>query len=122
MSGRFPGSANSTEAFWDLLSQDLDVHKVAPLLRWDVNTHVDLAGKHKNTGIVPYRCWLEDAGLFNARFFNISPREAPQIDPAQRLAIITVYKAVKRAGIIADATPSTRRDRVGVFYGVTGND
>lgn len=122
MSGRFPGGANSTDSFWELLSQGLDVHKVAPPLRWDVNTHVDLTGKHKNTGRVPYGCWLEDAGLFDAKFFNISPREAPQIDPAQRLAMMTVYEAVERAGIVADATPSTRRDRVGVFYGVTGND
>ncbi|KAL2020283.1 hypothetical protein VTK56DRAFT_8607 [Thermocarpiscus australiensis] len=122
MSGRFPGGANSTEAFWDLLYRGLDVHKVAPPLRWDVGTHVDLTGKRKNTGMVPYGCWLEDAGLFDARFFNISPREAPQIDPAQRLAMMTVYEAIERAGLVADATPSTRRDRVGVFYGVTGND
>lgn len=121
MSGRFPG-ANSTEAFWDLLYQGLDVHKPVPPLRWSVEKHVDLTGSRKNTGAVPYGCWIDDAGLFDARFFNISPREAPQVDPAQRLALMTVYEAVERSGIVADATPSTRRDRVGVFYGVTGND
>lgn len=121
MSGRFP-NANSTEAFWDLLYQGLDVHKAVPPLRWDVNTHVDLTGKRKNTGAVPWGCWIDDAGLFDAHFFNISPREAPQVDPAQRLAMMTVYEAIERAGIVAGATPSTRCDRVGVFYGVTGND
>ncbi|KAI8952148.1 beta-ketoacyl synthase [Xylaria longipes] len=121
MSGRFPG-ANSTEAFWDLLYQGLDMHKPAPPLRWDVGTHVDLTSSRKNTGAVPYGCWIDDAGLFDARFFNISPREAPQIDPAQRLAMMTVYEAIERSGLVADATPSSRRDRVGVFYGVTGND
>ncbi|KAL8724795.1 MAG: hypothetical protein Q9166_007752 [cf. Caloplaca sp. 2 TL-2023] len=35
---------------------------------------------------------------------------------------MTAYKAIEQAGIIPDATPSTRRDRVGVFYGVTSND
>jgi 3-oxoacyl-(acyl-carrier-protein) synthase len=121
MSGRFPG-ANSTEAFWDLLYQGLDVHKSVPPLRWDVSTHVDPTGSRKNTGRVPYGCWIDDPGMFDARFFNISPREAPQVDPAQRIALMTVYEAVERSGIVPDATPSTRRDRVGVFYGVTAND
>lgn len=122
MSGRFPGGANSVEAFWDLLYQGLDVHKSVPPRRWDVNTHVDLTLKKKNTGGVPWGCWIDDAGLFDARFFNISPREAPQIDPAQRLALMTVQEAVEQSGIVVDSTPSTRPDRVGVFYGVTAND
>lgn len=35
---------------------------------------------------------------------------------------MTAYEAIEQAGIVPDATPSTRRDRVGVFYGVTSND
>jgi iterative type I PKS product template protein len=121
MSGRFPG-AKDNEAFWDLLYQGLDVHKPAPALHWDVKTHVDPSGTRKNTSQTPFGCWLDDPAEFDARFFNISPREAPQIDPAQRLALMTAYEAIEQAGIVPDATPSTRRDRVGVFYGVTSND
>ena len=121
MSGRFPG-ARDNEAFWDLLYQGLDVHKPAPALHWDIRTHVDPTGTRKNTSATPYGCWLDDPAEFDARFFNISPREAPQIDPAQRLALMTAYEAIEQAGIVPDATPSTRRDRVGVFYGVTSND
>ena len=121
MSGRYPG-AQDNEAFWDLLYQGLDAHKPAPALHWDVETHVDPAGARKNTSSTPYGCWLDDPAAFDARFFNISPREAPQIDPAQQLALMTAYEAIEQAGIVPDATPSTRRDRVGVFYGVTSND
>lgn len=121
MSGRFPG-AKDNEAFWDLLYQGLDVHKPVPALRWDAKTHVDPTGARKNTSATPFGCWLDDPAVFDARFFNISPREAPQIDPAQRLALMTAYEAIEQAGIVPDATPSTRRDRVGVFYGVTSND
>lgn len=121
MSGRFPG-AKDNEAFWDLLYQGLDVHKPAPALHWDTQTHVDTTGAQKNTSATPFGCWLDDPAVFDARFFNISPREAPQIDPAQRLALMTAYEAIEQAGIVPDATPSTRRDRVGVFYGVTSND
>lgn len=35
---------------------------------------------------------------------------------------MTAYEAIESAGIVPDATPSTRRDRVGIFYGVTSND
>ncbi|KAK4147650.1 ketoacyl-synt-domain-containing protein [Dichotomopilus funicola] len=121
MSGRFPG-AESTEAFWDLLHQGLDVHKPVPALHWDAKTHVDPTGSTKNTSATPFGCWLDNPAAFDARFFSISPREAPQIDPAQRLALMTAYEAIEQAGIVPDATPSTRRDRVGVFYGVTSND
>lgn len=74
------------------------------------------------SGHYSFGCWLDDPAAFDARFFNISPREAPQIDPAQRLALLTAYEAIEQAGIVPDATSSTRRDRVGVFYGVTSND
>lgn len=121
MSGRFPG-ASSTDAFWDLLRQGLDVHREVPPLHWNKSTHFDPTGTGKNTSATPYGCWLDDPAAFDARFFNVSPREAPQIDPAQRIALMTAYEAIEQAGIVPDSTPSTRRDRVGVFYGVTSND
>ena len=121
MSGRFPG-AQDPAAFWDLLNQGLDVHKVVPPSRWDSAAHVDSTGKRKNTSATPYGCWLDDAGLFDAKFFNVSPREAPNVDPAQRIALMTAYEAIEQAGLVSESTPSTQKDRVGVFYGVTSND
>ncbi|KAE8825964.1 hypothetical protein PTNB85_08909 [Pyrenophora teres f. teres] len=122
MSGRFP-EAKDTDAFWDILQEGLDVHKTVPLQHWDARTHVDTsANPRKNTSATPFGCWLKDPEEFDARFFNISPKEAAQIDPAQRLALMTAYEAIERAGIVSDATPSTRPDRIGVFYGVTSND
>ncbi|MCJ1401237.1 hypothetical protein MMC11_004449 [Xylographa trunciseda] len=120
-SGRFPG-AEDMSSFWDLLSQGLDVHKPVPPLHWDAKTHVDPEGKRKNTSATPFGCWLEHPDLFDARFFNISPREAPQVDPAQRLALMTAYEAIEEAGITPGGSASTQKERVGVFYGVTSND
>ena len=121
MSGRFP-DAKDNDAFWDLLYKGLDVHKPVPAFHWDIKTHVDPTGATKNTSATPYGCWLDDPGAFDARFFNVSPREAAQMDPAQRLALVTAYEAIEQSGIVPDATPSTRRDRVGVYYGVTSMD
>jgi len=121
LSGRFP-EAQDTEAFWDLLHKGLDVHREVPPERWDVKAHVDMDGKKRNTSQVQYGCWIREPGLFDPRFFNMSPREALQADPAQRLALLTAYEAFEMAGFVPDSTPSTQKNRVGVFYGMTSDD
>ncbi|KAJ5609421.1 hypothetical protein N7528_009988 [Penicillium herquei] len=121
LSGRFP-EAPDTEAFWDLLYKGLDVHREVPADRWDVKAHVDLEGNTRNTSKVQYGCWIKEPGLFDPRFFNMSPREALQADPAQRMALLTAYEAFEMAGFIPDSTPSTQKNRVGVFYGMTSDD
>jgi naphtho-gamma-pyrone polyketide synthase len=120
-SGRFPDAAN-TEDFWSLLHKGLDVHRVVPPDRFDVDAHFDITGRRKNTSKIRHGCWINEPGLFDARFFNISPREAAQADPGQRLALQTAYEALEMAGIVPDRTPSTQRDRVGIFYGMTSDD
>ena len=121
MAGRFPGAVSHHD-LWQLLENQRDMCKEVPPLRWDVKTHVDPTGKAKNTSKIRWGCWLDDPDLFDARFFNMSPREAPQVDPAQRLALLTAYEAMEQGGIVPGRTPSTREDRVGVFYGTTSND
>ncbi|KAM3449461.1 hypothetical protein MY3296_006926 [Beauveria thailandica] len=121
MSGRFPGASN-VEGLWNVLMNKMDMCREVPGMRWNVETHVDPKGKDKNKSKVRYGCWIDNPDLFDARFFSISPREAPQVDPAQRIALLTAYEALESAGIVPGRTPSTREDRVGVFFGVTSND
>ena len=121
MSGRFP-NADDPSAFWELLKNGLDVHNVVPARSWNNETHFDRTGKRKNTSATPYGCWLEHPDLFDSKFFYISPREAPQVDPAQRMALMTVYEAIEQAGIVPDGSPSTQKDRVGVYFGCTSQD
>ncbi|KAF7559526.1 hypothetical protein G7046_g4638 [Stylonectria norvegica] len=120
-SGRFPDSA-SNEQFWDLLRAGKDVHREIPPDRFNWKTHYDPTGKTKNTSRIKYGCFIEEPGVFDARFFNISPREAENTDPAQRLAITTVYEAMEMAGMVPNRTPSTQQDRIGVFFGTTSDD
>ncbi|KAK3317091.1 type I polyketide synthase [Apodospora peruviana] len=121
MSGRFPDAAD-LGSFWDLLYQGRDVHRQIPEDRFDAEKHHDATGRQKNTSKVLNGCFIEEPGLFDAKFFNISPKEAEQSDPGQRLALETAYEALEMAGIVPDRTPSTRRDRVAVFYGMTSDD
>ncbi|KAH8702107.1 conidial pigment polyketide synthase PksP/Alb1 [Talaromyces proteolyticus] len=121
LSGRFP-EAPSPEHFWDVLERGLDVHREVPADRWNWKTHVDLTGKKRNTSQVPYGCWINEPGLFDPRFFNMSPREALQADPGQRLALVTAFEALEMAGFVPDTTASTQKNRVGIFYGMTSDD
>lgn len=120
-SGRFP-SAASNEAFWELLRAGRDVHREIPRDRFDWETYYDPTGKRRNTSRVKYGCWIDEPGLFDTKFFNMSPKEAENTDPAQRLAITTTYEAMEMAGMVRNRTPSTQQDRVGVFFGTTSDD
>ncbi|KAH9210389.1 polyketide synthase [Leptodontidium sp. 2 PMI_412] len=120
-SGRFPSSA-SNEAFWELLKDGRDVHREIPADRFDWKTHYDPTGKTRNTSRVKSGCFIDEPGLFDTSFFNMSPREAENTDPAQRLAITTTYEAMEMAGMVRNRTPSTQQDRIGVFFGTTSDD
>ena len=73
-SGRFPDAASSHK-FWELLHKGLDVHRVVPKDRFNMETHYDPTGKKKNTSQVQYGCCIEEPGLFDARFFQMSPQK-----------------------------------------------
>ncbi|PNP49295.1 hypothetical protein THARTR1_09963 [Trichoderma harzianum] len=122
MSCRLPGGATDTDKFWDILDAGLDVHRKIPADRFDVDSHYDPTGKRMNTSLTPYGCFIEEPGLFDAPFFNMSPREALQTDPMQRLAIVTAYEALERSGYVANRTAATKLDRAGTFYAQASDD
>ncbi|KAK3713685.1 Non-reducing polyketide synthase ctb1 [Vermiconidia calcicola] len=121
VAGRFP-HADDMDAFWEVLLNGVDTHEMVPASRWNASSHVHSDPKTKNVSGTGFGCWLHNAGKFDAQFFNMSPREAPQVDPAQRLALLTAAEALERAGIVPDRTPSTQKNRVGVYFGSTSND
>lgn len=125
MAGRFPGEvggAVGAEALWSVLEQGLDVHRVIPKERFDVETHYDPTGKKQNTSHTKYGCFIEKPGMFDARYFSMSPREAAQTDPMHRLALVTAAEALEMSGFVPNRTPSSHVSRVGTFYGQTSDD
>ncbi|KAJ6042766.1 uncharacterized protein N7446_013832 [Penicillium canescens] len=121
VSGRFPG-AESVEELWSVLEAGLDMHRVIPKDRFDAEKHVDPNGKAKNTSWTPYGCFIDRPGDFDPRFFNMSPKEALQTDPMQRLALVTAYEALEMSGYVPNRTRSTALNRIGTFYGQTSDD
>ena len=120
MSCRFPGGADDTDKYWDLLESGRDAHSKIPADRFDVETHYDPTGEKPNATLTPFGCFVENPGLFDAAFFNMSPKEAEQTDPMQRLAIVTAYEALERAGFVAHK--SIDMHRIGTFFGQASDD
>ncbi|KAJ0421806.1 hypothetical protein BJY00DRAFT_323073 [Aspergillus carlsbadensis] len=122
MACRMPGGANDTELFWEILEQGRDVHTTVPPDRFDLTTHFDPTGKIGNSTHTPYGNFVENPGLFDAGFFNMSPREAEQTDPMQRLALVTAYEAMEMAGLVPGRTASSNPKRIGTIYGQASDD
>ncbi|KAJ5009914.1 beta-ketoacyl synthase domain-containing protein [Colletotrichum sp. SAR 10_99] len=119
MSGRFPGGDN-LQAFWDILVQGKDLHKKVPKDRFDVDLHCDPTGKTPNSTLSAFGCFLDKPGYFDNLMFNMSPREAAQTDPCQRLLLMAAYEALETAGYRYDAKPD--QGNVGSFVGLTTDD
>ncbi|KAF2272823.1 putative polyketide synthase [Westerdykella ornata] len=122
MSCRLPGGATSTEKFWELLEKGLDVSRRIPADRFDIDTHYDPTGKQLNKTMTQYGCFIDEPGLFDAPFFNMSPRETRVVDPQMRLALVTAYEALERAGYVGNRTAATQLQRIGTWYGQAADD
>ncbi|KAL8831168.1 MAG: hypothetical protein Q9191_001010 [Dirinaria sp. TL-2023a] len=120
MAGRFPDAQN-VEELWNVLIENRDLHRIIPIDRFDIRTHVDPTGKVKNTSLTPYGCFDEHVGEFDTSLFKMSPREAAQTDPMQRMMLLTAYEALESAGYYDSGDPEAR-PRNGTFYGVAGDD
>lgn len=122
MSFRLPGGATDTDKFWELLESGLDVSQVIPASRFDIESHFDADGKDMNKSMTKYGCFIDEPGLFDAPFFNMSPREAMAVDPQMRLALVTAYEALEKAGFVGNRTFSTKLERIGTYYGQAADD
>jgi acyl transferase domain-containing protein/NAD(P)-dependent dehydrogenase (short-subunit alcohol dehydrogenase family)/acyl carrier protein len=118
MGCRFPG-ADNPDAFWRLLRDGVDAIVDVPANRWDAGAIFDADPEAAGKMYVRKGGFLSAVDGFDARFFEISPREARAMDPQQRLLLEVVCEALEDAGTPADAL---RGSATGVFVGATTND
>jgi acyl transferase domain-containing protein/acyl carrier protein len=109
MGCRFPGGADTPEAYWKLLEEGREAIRREPASR---RTGSDSGGAR-------WGGYLEDVSGFDAGFFGISPREAASLDPQQRLLLEVVWESLEHAGMEPERLAGSP---TGVFVGLTGND
>ncbi|KAK4169877.1 putative beta-ketoacyl synthase domain-containing protein [Cladorrhinum sp. PSN259] len=122
MACRMPGDADTPEKFWELLVQGRSTVSEVPSDRFDLDAHFDPNMERENTVGTRFGNFVSNPGFFDAGFFNMSPREAQQTDPMQRLALVTAYEALEMAGFVPGRTPSSHASRVGTYYGQASDD
>ncbi|MEV8402302.1 type I polyketide synthase [Streptomyces niveus] len=117
---RFPGGVSSPDDLWRMLSEEADGIGEFPADRgWDVEGLYDPERRRPNTTYVREGGFLHDAGDFDPAFFGVAPKEAPMIDPQQRILLEASWEALERAGI---DPRSLKGSRTGVYAGVQYHD
>jgi acyl transferase domain-containing protein len=116
---RFPGGANSSEAFWSLLRDGVDAVSEVPPERWDVDAFYDPELASPNSMNTRWGGFIRGMDEFDHGFFGISRREAGSIDPQQRHLLETSWEAFEDAGIAPDQLAGTA---TGVFIGMSSWD
>ena len=120
MACRFPGGANSPDAFWQLLRDGVDAVGEVPPSRWDAGQFYD--PDPQAPGKMYTRCggFLDvPVDEFDSEMFGISPREAATMDPQQRLLLELVWEALEHAGVVIG---DLKGSRTGVFVGINTAD
>ena len=116
---RFPGGADSPEAYWELLRNGVDAITDIPSQRWSVAAHYDPDAEAPGKMYTRSGGFINEVDQFDPQFFGISPREAHSLDPQQRLLLEVSYTALENAG---QPPFDLRGSRTGVFIGVSFDD
>lgn len=117
MAGRFPGAAD-VHALWDLLASGRSAVRELTDERWEHRRYVSEGEGQSGSTYSRWAALLSDVDRFDSFFFRISPGEAEQMDPQQRIFLETVYEALQDGG---HTRQSIGRD-VGVYVGAMNSD
>lgn len=117
ISFRFPGSENGN--FWQNLLDGCDLVTQVDATRWCQAPFLHPHKKHPGTTETFSAGSIGDVSGFDADFFSISPREAAQMDPQQRILLELAWEAMENAGI---RPSSLRGSDTGVYIGLASAD
>ncbi|KAI9158144.1 Mellein synthase [Paramyrothecium foliicola] len=116
---RTPGGNNSPEQLWDFLLHKKDAAGEVPSWRWEPWLRRDARNAKELEKTISKGYFIEDLENFDAAFFGISPKEAEQMDPHQRLGLELSWEALENAGI---DPKSLAGSDTAVFMGIDTDD
>ena len=115
MAGRFPGAGNVNE-FWNNLKNG--VESISFLSDEDIKKYEIEPSLLENPNFVPALGGvLQGKDIFDASFFNYSPREAETMDPQFRLLHECSWHALEDAGY----EPESYNGEIGIYAGASSN-
>ena len=115
LSGRYPQAGNVGE-FWKNLQEGRNcITEILPE-RWNWRDYYHPEKGKKGSIYTKWGGFIDNFDRFDALFFQISPREAEQMDPQERLFLEVAYESIEDAGY----TPANlcENRKIGVFVGV----
>ncbi|WP_394834888.1 polyketide synthase dehydratase domain-containing protein [Pendulispora rubella] len=119
MACRFPGGADSPEAFWRLLRDGVDATGPVPSDRWDADALYDADPEAPGKLYVRRGAFLGEVDRFDAGLFHITAREAAAIDPQHRMFWELCWEALERSG---RAPRGLSGSATGIFVGITNRE
>ncbi|MEM8998617.1 MAG: polyketide synthase, partial [Acidobacteriota bacterium] len=118
MGCRYPG-ADGVDELWELLKAARCTVGDVPAERWDAEAFYDADPSVPGKLVAREGGFVDDLQSFDALFFEISPREAAQVDPRQRAVMEAAWWSLEDAGIPRDRIAETA---AGVFMATLTND
>jgi 6-methylsalicylic acid synthase len=119
MSCRTAGGNNSPEELWRFIMDKKDASGESPSWRWEPWIRRDPRNAKVIEKTISKGYFIEDLENFDAAFFGISPKEAEQMDPHQRLGLEVTWEALEDAGI---NPKSLSGSDTAVYIGVDSDD
>lgn len=111
--------ASTLSDYLSLIKDNKDAIIEVPETRWDFHQFMGDFTKFESKIASKYGGFISDVEMFDAAFFQISPREAILMDPQQRLLLQQVYHAIEHAGC---APKSLASKKIGVYIGAQFSD
>jgi acyl transferase domain-containing protein/surfactin synthase thioesterase subunit len=113
MSCRFPKSSSLNE-FWELLKNGKDTITEIPSERWNAEKYYDSDPTVERKTNQRHASLLSDIHDFDPLFFNISPAEANEMSPSQKLMLELAWEAVENSTV---PFKNVKGKNVGVYVG-----
>ncbi|KAF2636137.1 6-methylsalicylic acid synthase [Massarina eburnea CBS 473.64] len=121
MACRVAGNNNSPSELWDFITSQKDASGEMPSWRWEPYLRRDSrnAAILSSTTSRGYFLGSPSVEDFDPVFFGISPKEAAQMDPQQRISLEVAWEALENAGI---PPQSLSGSDTAVFWGLNSDD
>lgn len=119
MACTLPGGCATPETFHTfLLARKCGIREI-PEDRWAIDAFYDPNPDAIAKSVSKWAGFIDDVRGFDAKFFDISPREAQGMDPQQRLVLQAAVDAMQDSGIPFE---TFSRQSTGVFIGVAQSE